>query len=115
MRRLRTDYIDVYQVHWPDPLITIEETAEAMHTLFEQGKIRAIGVSNFSVVQMERFRRVAPLQYCSRPIICSSAASRPTCYPIAARTRSRRWDMARCAEASCPDACGRIRFSMVTI
>jgi aryl-alcohol dehydrogenase-like predicted oxidoreductase len=61
LRRLRTDYIDIYQVHWPDPLVTIEETAEAMHTLFEQGKIRAIGVSNFSVEQMERFRRVAPL------------------------------------------------------
>jgi len=67
LRRLRTDYIDVYQVHWPDPLITIEETAEAMHTLFEQGKIRAIGVSNFSVGQMERFRRVAPLHVLQPP------------------------------------------------
>jgi aryl-alcohol dehydrogenase-like predicted oxidoreductase len=61
LRRLRTDYIDIYQVHWPDPLVTIEETAEAMHTLFRQGKIRAIGVSNLSVSQMDRFRRVAPL------------------------------------------------------
>jgi aryl-alcohol dehydrogenase-like predicted oxidoreductase len=51
LRRLRTDHIDIYQVHWPDPLVTIEETAEAMHTLFRQGKIRAIGVSNFSVRQ----------------------------------------------------------------
>src|SRR5215471_4068440 len=67
LRRLRTDYIDVYQVHWPDPLVTIEETAEAMHTLFEQGKIRAIGVSNFSVEQMERFRRVAPLHVLQPP------------------------------------------------
>jgi aryl-alcohol dehydrogenase-like predicted oxidoreductase len=67
LRRLRTDYIDIYQVHWPDPLVTIEETAEAMHTLFEQGKIRAIGVSNFSVVQMERFRRVAPLHVLQPP------------------------------------------------
>src|SRR5712664_4909688 len=49
LRRLRTDYIDIYQVHWPDPLITIEETADAMHILLAQGKIRAIGVSNFSV------------------------------------------------------------------
>src|SRR5438105_5253747 len=55
LRRLRTDYIDVYQVHWPDPLVAIEETAEAMLTLFKQGKIRAIGVSNFSIAQMERF------------------------------------------------------------
>ena len=67
LRRLRTDYIDVYQVHWPDPLVTIEETAEAMLALFEQGKIRAIGVSNFSVLQMERFRRVAPLHVLQPP------------------------------------------------
>src|SRR5580658_8619965 len=56
LRRLRTDYIDIYQVHWPDPLVPVEETAEAMRSLLEQGKIRAIGVSNFSVAEMERFR-----------------------------------------------------------
>jgi aryl-alcohol dehydrogenase-like predicted oxidoreductase len=67
LRRLRTDYIDVYQVHWPDPLVAIEETAEAMLTLFNQGKIRAIGVSNFSIAQMERFRRVAPLHVLQPP------------------------------------------------
>jgi aryl-alcohol dehydrogenase-like predicted oxidoreductase len=67
LRRLRTDYIDIYQVHWPDPLVTIEETAEAMLTLLEQGKIRAIGVSNFSVLQMERFCRVAPLHVLQPP------------------------------------------------
>src|SRR6266850_949365 len=67
LRRLRTDYIDIYQVHWPDPLVPIEETAEAMRTLYEQGKIRAIGVSNFSVAQMERFRRAAPLHVLQAP------------------------------------------------
>jgi aryl-alcohol dehydrogenase-like predicted oxidoreductase len=67
LRRLRSDYIDIYQVHWPDPLVTIEETAEAMHALWRQGKIRAIGVSNFSVRQMERFRRVAPLHVLQPP------------------------------------------------
>src|SRR6476620_5059857 len=67
LRRLRTDYIDIYQVHWPDPLVTIEETAEAMHDLLRQGKIRAIGVSNFSVGQMERFRRVSPLHVLQPP------------------------------------------------
>src|SRR6202035_5518962 len=67
LRRLRTDYIDIYQVHWPDPLVTIEETAEAMHALFRQGKIRAIGVSNFSVLQMQRFRQVAPLHVLQPP------------------------------------------------
>ena len=67
LRRLRTDYIDIYQVHWPDPLVPIEETAEAMRTLYDQGKIRAIGVSNFSVAQMERFRQVAPLHVLQAP------------------------------------------------
>jgi aryl-alcohol dehydrogenase-like predicted oxidoreductase len=67
LRRLRTDYIDIYQVHWPDPLVPIEETAGAMQTLFEQGKIRAIGVSNFSVTQIERFRRVAQLHVVQPP------------------------------------------------
>jgi aryl-alcohol dehydrogenase-like predicted oxidoreductase len=67
LRRLRTDHIDIYQVHWPDPLVTIEETAEAMYMLFAQGKIRAIGVSNFSILQMERFRRVAPLHVLQPP------------------------------------------------
>jgi aryl-alcohol dehydrogenase-like predicted oxidoreductase len=67
LRRLRTDYIDIYQVHWPDPLVPIEETAEAMRMLHDQGKIRAIGASNFSVAQMERFRKVAPLHVLQPP------------------------------------------------
>ncbi len=67
LKRLQTDYIDIYQVHWPDPLVPIEETAEAMHELYGQGKIKAIGVSNFSTVQMSRFRDAAPLHVCQPP------------------------------------------------
>jgi aryl-alcohol dehydrogenase-like predicted oxidoreductase len=67
LRRLRTDHIDIYQVHWPDPKVPIEETAEAMRTLYEAGKIGAIGVSNFSVAEMERFRQVAPLHVLQPP------------------------------------------------
>jgi aryl-alcohol dehydrogenase-like predicted oxidoreductase len=67
LRRLRTDYIDIYQVHWPDPKVPVEETAEAMRSLYEAGKIRAIGVSNFSVAQMERFRQAAPLHVLQPP------------------------------------------------
>jgi aryl-alcohol dehydrogenase-like predicted oxidoreductase len=67
LRRLRTDYIDIYQVHWPDPLVPISETAEVMSTLLNQGKIRAIGVSNFSVEQIEQFRRIAPLHVVQPP------------------------------------------------
>jgi aryl-alcohol dehydrogenase-like predicted oxidoreductase len=67
LRRLRTDYIDIYQVHWPDPLVPIEETASAMASLYDQGKILAVGVSNFSVAQMEAFRRAAPLHVLQSP------------------------------------------------
>jgi aryl-alcohol dehydrogenase-like predicted oxidoreductase len=67
LRRLRTDYIDLYQLHWPDPLVRVEETAEAMQLLLDQGKIRAIGVSNFSVAQIERFGRVARLHVVQPP------------------------------------------------
>jgi aryl-alcohol dehydrogenase-like predicted oxidoreductase len=67
LRRLRTDYIDIYQVHWPDPLTPIEECAEAMLALCRQGKIRAIGVSNFSRQQMHEFRKVAPIHTVQPP------------------------------------------------
>jgi aryl-alcohol dehydrogenase-like predicted oxidoreductase len=67
LRRLRTDYIDIYQVHWPDPLVPIEETAEAMHQLYKQGRIRAIGVSNYSLEQMNILRYVAPLHTAQPP------------------------------------------------
>jgi aryl-alcohol dehydrogenase-like predicted oxidoreductase len=67
LRRLQTDHIDIYQIHWPDPATPIEETAQAMQELLEQGKIRAIGVSNFSVPQIEEFRKVAPLHLAQPP------------------------------------------------
>jgi aryl-alcohol dehydrogenase-like predicted oxidoreductase len=67
LRRLRTDHIDIYQLHWPDPRVPIEETATTLHELFEQGKIGAIGVSNFSVEQMDAFRKYAPLHVLQPP------------------------------------------------
>jgi aryl-alcohol dehydrogenase-like predicted oxidoreductase len=67
LKRLRTDEIDIYQVHWPDPLTPIAETADAMATLFKQGKIRAIGVSNFSPAQMNDFGLVAPIHTAQPP------------------------------------------------
>lgn len=59
--RLRTDYIDLYQVHWPDPVVPQDETADAMRELYEEGLIRAIGVSNYAPEQMTAFRETAPL------------------------------------------------------
>ena len=49
LRRLQTDYIDIYQLHWPDPATPIEETMAALEGIKEAGKIRHIGVSNFSL------------------------------------------------------------------
>ncbi len=67
LRRLQTDYIDIYQVHWPDPLVPIEETAATLRELYEQGRIRAIGVSNYSPAEMARFSAVAPLHTIQPP------------------------------------------------
>jgi aryl-alcohol dehydrogenase-like predicted oxidoreductase len=67
LRRLHTDRIDLYQVHWPDPLVPVEETAAAMSRLLKQGEIRAIGVSNFSPAQMAIFRQVVPLHATQPP------------------------------------------------
>lgn len=67
LRRLQTEVIDIYQVHWPDPLEPLEETAAFFRRLLQEGKIRAIGVSNFSPEQMDRFRQVAPLHTAQPP------------------------------------------------
>src|SRR5437868_1520455 len=67
LRRLQTDHIDIYQVHWPDPRVPIEETAETLHHLHKEGRIRAIGVSNYSIPQMDLFRTIAPLHTAQPP------------------------------------------------
>jgi aryl-alcohol dehydrogenase-like predicted oxidoreductase len=67
LRRLRTDYIDIYQVHWPDLAVPIEETARTMQALFKDGLIRAIGVSNYSPEQMSRFMSVSELHTVQPP------------------------------------------------
>lgn len=67
LRRLQTDYIDIYQVHWPDLDTDFAETAKTLQELFKEGKIRAIGVSNFSPEQMDRFQETAPIHICQPP------------------------------------------------
>ncbi len=67
LQRLRTDYIDLYQVHWPDPFVPIHETADALARLLKEGKIRAIGVSNYSSAQMAEFREAAPIHAVQPP------------------------------------------------
>ncbi len=61
LRRLKVDRIDLYQIHWPQPDEDIEEGWQAMADLQRQGKVRWIGVSNFSRQQMERAMKIAPI------------------------------------------------------
>jgi aryl-alcohol dehydrogenase-like predicted oxidoreductase len=61
LRRLGVETIDLYQIHWPNPDDEIEEGWEALARLREQGKLRWIGVSNFSVDQMKRALKIAPI------------------------------------------------------
>src|ERR1700745_458764 len=59
LRRLRTDVIDVYQMHEPDPLTPIEETLGALNDLVADGKVRGIGSSNFSAAQIEAAEEIS--------------------------------------------------------
>ncbi len=61
LRRLQVEKIDLYQIHWPNPDSEIEEGWEALARLREHGKLRWIGVSNFSVEQMKRAQKIAPI------------------------------------------------------
>lgn len=61
LRYLGTDYIDLYQIHWPDPDIPFAETAGTLEELVTEGKIRYVGASNFDVSQMAEFERTRKL------------------------------------------------------
>jgi aryl-alcohol dehydrogenase-like predicted oxidoreductase len=67
LRRLQTDVLDLYQIHWPRPDEDIEEGWSAMAELKEEGKVRHIGVSNFNVEQMERAQQIAPVETLQPP------------------------------------------------
>ena len=61
LKRLQVDTIDLYQVHWPKPDDEVEEGWETLARLQEEGKVRWIGVSNFSIDQMKRAMKIAPI------------------------------------------------------
>lgn len=67
LRRLRTNVIDLYQCHWPDPNTPIRETMEALTSLREQGKIRVIGLSNFSCEEIAAAREFGPIHCLQAP------------------------------------------------
>jgi len=83
LRRLRTDRIDLYQVHWPDPQVTHEETAGELEKLRREGKILAIGVSNYSPVQMDGFSRYAQLATVQPPYNLFERATERNVLPYA--------------------------------
>ncbi|MEA2403392.1 MAG: hypothetical protein QOE08_39, partial [Thermoleophilaceae bacterium] len=67
LRALGIDYIDLYQVHWPDPGVPFAETAGALDELVREGKIRHAGVSNFDANQLEEFSRTRPVETLQPP------------------------------------------------
>ena len=67
LRALRTDYIDLYQVHWPDPAVPFADTAETLAKLVADGKIRHVGVSNFDAGQMAEFSAALPVETLQPP------------------------------------------------
>src|SRR5947209_4235172 len=67
LRRLQTDVIDLYQIHWPDPDPDLEEGWSAMAKLKAEGKVRYIGVSNFDVNQLRRAQEIAPIDSLQPP------------------------------------------------
>jgi aryl-alcohol dehydrogenase-like predicted oxidoreductase len=85
LRRLQTDVIDIYQVHWPDDSAPFEETAGLLEDFRREGKIRAIGVSNFSIGQMDRFRSAATLQTIQPPYNLFERAIETDVLPYAQR------------------------------
>jgi hypothetical protein len=67
LRALDTDYIDLYQIHWPDPRTPFAETADELAKLVADDKIRHVGVSNFSAGQMEAFSATLPVETVQPP------------------------------------------------
>jgi aryl-alcohol dehydrogenase-like predicted oxidoreductase len=67
LRALNVDYIDLYQVHWPDSDTPAEETASALQELIDEGKVRHVGVSNYTDAQMAAFDRTRPVETTQPP------------------------------------------------
>jgi aryl-alcohol dehydrogenase-like predicted oxidoreductase len=67
LKALNVDYVDLYQIHWPDPDTPFSETAATLQELVDEGKIRHVGVSNYSADQMKEFARTRPVETLQPP------------------------------------------------
>jgi aryl-alcohol dehydrogenase-like predicted oxidoreductase len=85
LRRLKTDVIDLYQVHWPEPDEDIEEGWAEMARLQAEGKVRWIGVSNFDVQQMKRAEEIAPVTSLQPPYSIVTTEIEQEILPYASR------------------------------
>lgn len=74
LERLGTDYLDLYLIHWPNPAVSLRETFDAMTTLHERGKIRNVGVSNFTTYQLSAARHISDI-----PIAVNQVEYHPWC------------------------------------
>ncbi len=85
LRRLGVDVIDLYQIHWPIPDDEIEEGWTTMAELQREGKVRYIGASNFSVAQMERAQKIAPITSLQPPYSMLNRNVEPEILPFCAK------------------------------
>ena len=83
LQRLGLDAIDLYQIHWPDPVEDIEEGWTALAALKEQGLVRHIGVSNFDVAQLRRIQSIAPVETLQPPYSLVERAAERDILPFA--------------------------------
>jgi aryl-alcohol dehydrogenase-like predicted oxidoreductase len=85
LRRLQLETIDLYQIHWPNPDAEVEEGWSTMADLQREGKVRWIGVSNFSAPQMERALKIAPITSNQPPYSMLNRTAEPEILPFSLR------------------------------
>jgi len=73
LKRLQTDYLDVYLIHWPNPLLSTRRTIKALDELVDEGKIRYIGVSNFSIGRLKKAQELTKHEIVSNQVSYSLA------------------------------------------
>ena len=93
LRHLRTDYVDIYQVHWPDPADPFAETAAALEEFVREGKVRHVGASNFDAPQIAEFERTRAAGDAAAALPHAAPRDRGRGPPLLPRARHRRADL----------------------